>query len=101
MTDEIVYDSVLYVHFLGANEDGFLSEPMRLPLFDRYVIVDVALGARHSLFLTDSGLFSSGCNECGQLGHSKADEMPGNDPIIKYVHGYSTIYMIFCATQEQ
>lgn len=62
---------------LEPNEDGFIAVPSQLPLFDGYIVIQAALGQNHSLFLTTSGLCSTGDNEFGQLGHSKLETVPG------------------------
>lgn len=58
-------------------EEGSIAVPTQLPLFDGYVMVQAALGQNHSLFLTTAGLYSTGDNEYGQLGHSKLETAPG------------------------
>ncbi|XP_067928017.1 probable E3 ubiquitin-protein ligase HERC4 [Watersipora subatra] len=55
---------------IEPNDMGYLVEPAHMDASDHMKVLDVALGLKHSLLLTDKGLMSVGCNTEGQLGWS-------------------------------
>lgn len=50
--------------------NGYVVEPAVVNALDDWVILEAALGSRHSLILTEKGLVSVGCNDSGQLGRT-------------------------------
>uniref|UniRef100_A0A6Q2ZJH9 HECT domain-containing protein n=1 Tax=Esox lucius TaxID=8010 RepID=A0A6Q2ZJH9_ESOLU len=63
---------------LGIGEAGDpVCEPRSCKAFDGHGLKEVACGGRHSLFLLRDGrVYACGSNSCGQLGHDR----PGNSP---------------------
>lgn len=62
---------------LGGIEEEEILEPRQMPWHPESSVINIGCGLKHTLFLTEDGkVYSSGCNDYGQLGHQQMTKRP-------------------------